>query len=300
MDFWSPEALDLEDPLNQEIWDTSPGIQDEIQAYSPDWKNEDVGAQQAMRYPHRLPWVPDPVGKDWRRRDAILAFGSAYAPFISGNGQRREIDPLQYADSTCQEFMGLLQENLLTARSYYREITKIFSPFMQSCRLLGLVDLCRAAFVRRLPNKDQGGDGVVRAEGELFSRYVESPTASEWLWRRIEDSESSMVVALGTIAEHGLLRLFKRRLARSRIVDSNDPTIFFSLRANSDWCRSYASRRRTLNDRCSGSNVAVWVVTGLSAQGIERTWRLAVVPHPGERPRSTPFPTYEAIRTALG
>jgi hypothetical protein len=84
------DELDLDDSINQEIWADSPNQLDHIQSYRADWKIGAVGAQQAMRHPHRLPWVPDPIGCDWKSRDAVFIFGSAYGPFIGGDDRSHE------------------------------------------------------------------------------------------------------------------------------------------------------------------------------------------------------------------
>jgi hypothetical protein len=49
-----------------------------------------------------------------------------------------------------------------------------------------------------------------RTEHLFFCRYVENETVSGWTWRRITESRAEHVIALGRIAEHGLLRLFNR------------------------------------------------------------------------------------------
>jgi hypothetical protein len=59
MAFWSLDELDLTDSLNAEIWTRSPEEQERIQPCRDNWTIGEAGAQQAMRYPYRLPWVPD-------------------------------------------------------------------------------------------------------------------------------------------------------------------------------------------------------------------------------------------------
>jgi hypothetical protein len=56
--------------------------------------------------------------------------------------------------------------------------------------------------VRRDKSRDIGGDRVANSAPELFSAFVESKAATEWLWRRLVDSEASALIALGTVAEH--------------------------------------------------------------------------------------------------
>jgi uracil-DNA glycosylase len=43
---------------------------------------------------------------------------------------------------------------------------------------------------------------------------VDHPVVEEWTWRRITESWAECIIALGSIAEHGLLRLFIRHEAK--------------------------------------------------------------------------------------
>lgn len=298
MDFWSLDHLDLEEPLNIEIWGRSAAEQDRIQPYRGDWRVGDVGAQQAMRFPHRLPWVPDPVGKDWCVRGALLVVGSAYGPFIGGDGRSHEIDPSEYACGSCAEFGRVFFEKVIRRRPYYARVAEMASTVVASCRAMALFDLCRVAFVRRDVGRDQGGDGVVTQATQLFTNYVESPTPNDWLWRRVLGSESSVILALGTIAEHGVLRLFARNLRDFLIRDSADPSIRFNCRRDDyKWPSRYAAVRRKLRDRGAASSTPFWQVEGRTESGSHRTWRVAVVPHPTGAWGSTNTAWTEALST---
>jgi len=278
--FWSIDDLDLDDPLNGDIWSDSPREQDRIQPYTDDWKVGAVGAQQAMRHPYRLPWVPDPVGLDWRSRDALFIFGSAYGPFIGGSSRPHELSPADYACNSSGEFLRHFLKRVLISRPYYARIAEIASSVVRSCRLLATVDLCRVAFVRRDDRRDTGGDKIARSAPRLFSEFVESTQATDWLWRRVAGSQASALVALGTVAEHGVLRLFARHLQNARIRDSQDATIQFSAMSdNFRWPLRYAHNRRHLRDREHSTPPPYWEIDG-ELGGNSRRWRLAVVPHP--------------------
>ena len=151
-----------------------------------------------------------------------------------------------------------------------------------SCRFVAVFELCRVAFVRRAEGYDKGDDGVAVANPELFTRYVESPRQNDWLWRRVVGSEASTVLALGTIAEHGLLRLFARHLSDRAISDSAEHTIRFDRYKSVDirWLTRYANIRRKIGERCKISSPPYWLVEGRLANGRRRTWRVAIVPHP--------------------
>ncbi len=289
--FWSVDDLDLEDSLNCEIWRDSPEQQEQIQPYKTCWEVGAVGAQQAMRSPYRLPWVPDPVGRDWKSRDALFVFGSTYGPFVGGHGQVHEMRPADYDQRSSGEFLRHFFRDVIENRLYYKRIAGLASAVIPSCRLLAPVDLCRVAFVRRNPPRDKGGDSVINLEPEVFSKYVESETASDWLWRRLLGSEASALIALGTVAEHGLLRLFRRHLGKLSIRDSHDTKICFSASDNDiRWPSRHAHGLRTLTIRKNAATPPFWNIEGEVA-GLRREWRLAVVPHPtGARGQWSDYP----------
>ncbi len=283
-DFWSERHLDLEDDLNAEIWHQSPIEQDRIQPYRPTWRPAAVGAQQAMRWPHRLPWVPDLVGRDWQAEDAVIVVGSAYGPFIAGPDRDHELPASEYAQPTAAAFQQRFLRRVVSTRRYYSEIAGLASTVMPDARKLVLTDLCRVAFVRNLDVADAGGDSVVKLDRALFNQYVEDPVARGWSWRRIEQSRARVVVALGTIAEHGLLRLFHASLEQPRIVDSVDPSLVWTPRRSrkaDTWPIQYASDARKLKHRSAqGGGLPWWSIMGRTPAGEHRAWRLVVVPHP--------------------
>ncbi|MEJ7710699.1 MAG: hypothetical protein WKF84_12735 [Pyrinomonadaceae bacterium] len=145
----------------------------------------------------------------------MLVVGSAYGSFIGGDGRRGEIAADLYASGTFEEFGKVFFEKVIRLRRYYIEVSKLASEVIDSCRLVALFDLCRVAFVRRASGCDIGGDGVVNCAPELFTQYVESAKSNEWLWRRVIGSEANTILALGTVAEHGVLRLFAHNLQGS-------------------------------------------------------------------------------------
>src|SRR4051794_22742304 len=103
------------DDLNAEMWHRSPTVQRLIQPPRDLEHDGAVGAQQAMLEDDSvpgvtretvLPWVPDLLGAGWRRSDAVLVVGSAYAGFIRGLSRRSRSLPLsEYASaSSADEF----------------------------------------------------------------------------------------------------------------------------------------------------------------------------------------------------
>ena len=118
------------------------------------------------------------------------------------------------AASRWQSFQADFCETVMTRdRNYYGPLSSIIrsSTGRNDARQVVLLDLCRASFVRRgsngPPRRDESGDGVVLAAPSVYDIYVEANKA--WTWRRLMQGNERRVVALGTIAEHGLLRLFQ-------------------------------------------------------------------------------------------
>jgi len=301
MGFWSLDDLDLTDSLNRDIWTLSPEEQDRIQPYRSNWVPGEIGAQQAMRHPYRLPWVPDLVGRDWQNEDAVVIFGSAYGAFIGREDRPSSVAPHRYAGaSSAAEFTKLFFDKVVPDR-YYARIAELASTIVPSCRLAVVLDLCRVAFVRRLVERDKGGDGVVSNAPELFARYVESAVANDWLWRRVLGTKAETIVALGKVAEHGVLRLFASNLREVSIRDSSDANIRFPVKPGDHrWPRRSAHPKRTLKHRVEAGSPPYWAIEGRTSDGTQRAWCMAVVPHPtgAWRPSFTTYPTTSALRVA--
>jgi hypothetical protein len=118
----------------------------------------------------------------------------------------------------------------------------------------------------------------------LFAKYVESPTPADWIWRRIVGTEADTIVALGTVAEHGLIRLFAQRLHGVQCRDSDDSSIQFSIAGTgAKWPKYYAEAERMIHHRAARTSPPYWSISGVTHTGVHRTWRLAVAYHPSSR-----------------
>jgi hypothetical protein len=74
-----------------------------------------------------------------------------------------------------------------------------------------LSDLCPMSLVKRQGGPGQRTDDNRQPTGEraeAFHRYLEHEEVSGWTVRRLLASRASRIIALGWLAEHGLLRLF--------------------------------------------------------------------------------------------
>lgn len=277
---WRLDNFDFDDSLNQEIWEKSPDVQESIQSYSTVWRANDIGTQQAMRSPYRLPWVPDVLGRDWRSPEAVLMIGSAYGPFISGNKTEGEMKPSEYDCESCSEFGKRFVRQVMIERAYYTRLGRYVEGILGDCRRVAIFDLCRASFVRITPEgKEKGNDFVVRDAPNLFNKYVEGSVPNDWLWRRISSSEATTIIALGTVAEHGLLRLLYRNMSDILVTDSVRPAIRFTYdRNNVKWSQQYANTERKLKDRKQLK--CHWKITGRLYSSQQRWWNVVVAPHP--------------------
>jgi hypothetical protein len=213
--YWNPDLLDLNDSLNREIWERSPGVQS-TEIGMP----KQYGAQQAMTDTDEvLSWPPDMVGKSCSTSAGLLVCGSAYAGFISPFSDRNghSVTLKEYHQPTAAAFQPIFVDNVVRdADRHYGVIENLLKGIRPLDQTV-LFDLCRASFVEKGRRDgvsfDKSGDKVVVAKEarSIFEKYVECPTPASWLWGRLSGGFGRHILALGSIAEHGLLRLFARR-----------------------------------------------------------------------------------------
>ncbi len=293
MRFWNIDEFKLNDDLNVKIWKESAAKGRTLQGDS----TCEFGAQQAMltRIPDfigldensSLPWVPDLVGINWKDADALVVVGSAYAGFIRQYSSRKATMCLRdYASATsASEFQRRFLSNVVQGDGdYYEKIARLVSSDVAASHLV-IFDLCRASFVRRVnriaSREDESGDAVVRAAPDLFEKYVQAN--SSWTWERILGTNARIIVALGTIAEHGLLRLFAKNLANFEVrVAGTESTLNLAKMksdSSSGWVTKYAKFQL-----CFWTGKQTWWhITG-NVNGNNRDWKLLPVYHPAARP----------------
>jgi hypothetical protein len=312
--FWADEHLQLTDDINTEIWNESPNEQRAIQCPTTLRLPGTVGAQQAMLDEPPLPWVPDVLGRQWQEADAIVIVGSAYAPFLQGISKRNATLPLTaYRTTRPDKFLPSFLEHVVRPdRDYYDRIA-LLAQDQGSAAGIALFDLSRASFTRRgtrvngdldraaeftfKPPKGCGPEEHRRAKEsrQVFTKYVESTRQREWTRRRLEGSRATRIVALGYIAEHGLLKFFYDAGIRN-ITQRSKPSAPWSPSQDSagTWVLRYAKPGRTLSQWLTDEDW--WVITGnIGVQN--RTWHLLPTLHPCCR--KTADPTYERTRTLL-
>lgn len=315
MPFWDSHHFDLSDPINAEIWENSPQLQHAIQTPAALAPVGAFGAQQAMfEAPHQafwdnlqpsgiLPWVPDLVGKRWKKKDAVFVVGSAYAGFIDEySGRDAAMNLCCYASAnSASAFQERFLKNVVRPdQAYYSRLATLFDG-IRTMDALCVMDLCRASFVLRglrdgLPgNWDQGGDAVVKdsAAGpppHIFQQYVDQN--SNWTLKRFMQSKASKIVALGSIAEHGVLRLFQNYgftiQEQGFVLQPPVPA-----NGNAAWVNNYAEQGRKLGYWLQHSTW--WSI--ISPDAGHRTFHLLPIYHPSKSNRYDP--NYQQTRMLL-
>ena len=302
--FWRLDCMTT-DPLNAEIWEQSPELQRHIQSLHPVLSVGSVGAQQAMidgEPDTILPWVPDLIGKDWEDENSILIVGSAYAGFIkecSGRPASMPFSIYRQAQTAGDFQQAFFQQVVVPDRKYYGRIPLMLPENWGSSKI-ALFDLCRASFVQRAngsKRRDKQGDTPVKKHTHVFHKYRMTGQAAEWTWQRIIRSKAYRVVALGTIAEHGLLWLFASHGMEAYV--QCQPQICFGpaqVTASVNWPRNYATGRKWILSHWYPTD-SFWVIKG-DVSGEKRTWYLRPTNHPA-RVSSETHPSFAATRSAL-
>lgn len=310
--FWDEALFDFNDEINSEVFNKSPSTQ--LQEIG---RPALIGSQQAMVPGDVLTWIPDPVGKNWTSNEAVLFCGSAYAgifsPYSSRRGQRT-IPYEQYAQAKTLEALHRVYFDKIidppearASDAYYGKIQELCTQGADQSDLacvadasfIALFDLCRASFVKRTCVNGITKDicdtkNVIREHCDIFDRYLRSATASDWLWRRVSEGQARRIVALGSIAEHGLLRLFQSR-GRSIYLGNRGPIEFSKESLTSTdgkWVGRYAYqclsyRRLTLEESTGPLQLGYWLAHStwwsIHEDGKER-WRLLPIYHPTSGP----------------
>lgn len=297
-----------DDSVNRSIWTESGLLQRTIVEH--EFLPLRVGAQQAMpkvcdqdRFSPQdpLPWVPDLVGSQFGATPhSVLVVASSYNGFIAGYSGRGSVMSLtDYVEAKVggidrlAGFLSRFKECVLDGdEDYYQPILRDLLP-SAGCEpnRCCITDLCKASFVQRGRSTesgnrgDEGSDSVVKNNWQQWVPYVvgsaegasDPPLPYQWLWSRMQ--QCRVIIALGTIAEYGVLKIFHRMASapkawswKNNNVVPDHPTM---TRRVSDWEYCYASRQRQLGDWLSGED---WWVLG-DPESTPR-WFLLPVYHP--------------------
>lgn len=292
-DFWDIDNFDFADAGNGEIWSESPGLQREIQPPQCLRAPGSIGAQQAMlesgllpdvTEESVLPWVPDLVGKKWKNRDSLLIVGSSYGAFIrelSGPDKYMALSEYVSADSVEVFTQRFLRDVVQSGANHYARIAALaLHTGLNDGSQVAILELCRASFVERDKTghgrRDKYGDRVVQKSCDAFSKYIDA--GKKWTLQRIADSEAFRIVALGKIAEHGLLRLFHEHGMQIGVATQAVGVLSRWIpHPAKDWPLRYADRMRNLGWWLR--NKRWWAISG-RLRDSDRTWYLLPVHHP--------------------
>ena len=325
MEYFGKHLSCRSDNLNEAIWRQSPFAQRCIQNPARLIDEGSIGAQQAMMPAALvpgvspatiLPWVPDILGEHWKSANSMIVVGTAYAGFIRElSGRARCLDLSQYArlaKESWPEFQDhFLDEVVAHDSNYYAPIETLVGGIVDFSQL-ALFDLCRASFVKRGSGRGQRADSPnqnnIKVAPDLFSDYVEwegtLPDGSAygpgvWTWGRIAESKASCIVALGHVAEHGLLRMFARKLTGSTISLRTRPEMSPRINLkNKRWPNAYANRGQQLSAWDKGKTPDWWCVSG-TVNGTIRRWSVFSTYHPARTRDDAYYATARARLRAM-
>ena len=244
LDFWAHEDRAKGDEINRDIWETSPmrmGAIHDVRTDGVGFTGE-FGCQQAMVCEQAftveaprligaydddepLPWIPDWVGNRHGSGTGVTLVGPSYPPIIIERALYWAGMPLaDYRTAgSADEFLTTFTEQILRDGdfSHFTQIESMLFPFRTAADIC-YFNLCRGSFVTRCQRSGDDQYGDERLDGShlgetparrlyhlLYNDYVKA--AEDWTWQRLLDSRSGAVIALGKVAEHGLLRLFRRK-----------------------------------------------------------------------------------------
>lgn len=300
--------LVADDSVNRSIWTNSVELQRKI--VEREQLPVQAGAQQAMPKAcdqahfspeNPLPWVPDLVGSRFGDDPrSVLVVASSYNGFIEGYSGRGAVMPLaDYVDAKNaggggrSTFISKFKEHVVDRdEDYYQPILRdLLVPAGCEVDFCCITDLCKASFVERGTGADNGNrgdkgdDSVVRNHWQQWIPYVggmsgdedDAPLPYQWLWQRMQACR--VIVALGTIAEYGVLKILQRMAAVPNAWSWNDSRVVpdhpTMAARGSDWEYAYACSQRTIGKWLA--NEDWWA---LSDSGSKPRWFLLPVYHP--------------------
>jgi hypothetical protein len=275
----SANDLSDNDEINNEIWKLSGHAQIAIQTPKRKWLPGEVGAQQVMCGSRVLPWVPDTVGSLATESGGVLVVGMAYAGFIRRNDSIREtgvVSADSYAAcSSARDFADMFVRSVIPKYAYYKNVLAAL-PDEVSPSMVALTELCRANLVK-VGRESDTSSGVEREPRRYFSKYVEHPAQQRWHKQRILSSQGGLIVAVGHVAEHGVLRILRNVLGCSIETSGRDVVNFARRSGARSWPMAYAHNARKVDD---WTRTRDWWVASVAA----RQWHVVTLPHTSEVP----------------
>jgi hypothetical protein len=200
MGWWSSDALCLDDTLNQTIWADSPRLQKAIFPPPADLREGMVAAAQAFAGPPVRPWVPDLVGRECHREDAVLVMGITYADFFWRPTRGCKMELAYYrADQGPAEFQKVFLRDVVDGDwNYYERVALLLRGAEVELARCLITDLSRASVIQLQTHTKSGelrgfSKGICRKP--KFQRYADANR--EWHKQRIDHGRFRVIVALG-------------------------------------------------------------------------------------------------------
>jgi hypothetical protein len=266
MSYFSSAVLD--DAINAEIWSDSVAVEGRVRAQSR------PGRADLLQGRMGLPWVPDLVGPRWREPGTVMVVGSAYSPFIAESaGRRRTMPAGVYRQATdAGAFVTEFLHHVVRGDGdYYDPLGTLLNGAGVDGSHVVLTDVVRGCFI---DSDGVGGDDAINADPYL---YMALATAGwPWTWRRLCESQSTSIVALGTVAEHALLKLLHDQGARAVVRGYPAMTYRHSDRRVGGYARAGC-------DLAFWRDHRTWWEIECQVEGRPRRWCLLPVVHPSPR-----------------
>lgn len=202
-----PNCLDQHDPINAEIWTSSPALQASLDRRFGD---SAVVAAQSLCGPRPLPWVPDLVGRQWTAPGGLVLYGSAYADFFSTYAKRNgKMAPADIRGATVAAFQrAFVQRVVLPDSSYYGKVEALLAALSVPWTQVVLTDICRASLVRITDGRADAKESSLTQGAPLLDAHLQANLG--WHHRRLVAAGARVLVGLGDRASRGLMVLLAR------------------------------------------------------------------------------------------
>ncbi len=198
-DVWRSTHLDFGDALNRTLWAESVDLEQALR------RSGAIAGLTSTQGDSGVPWVPDLVGRKWRRPGGALIFGSAYAPFEGEDARRKsKLDKRTTGREPVEEWQRRFFHRIVERDDdYYGPVAKLVGRTLGDLSRCVLSDLVRASVVAEVGRAY--GDRVMRAHRSAFLAYAKANWA--WTKKRLRACRGRTLIALGALAEEELVRL---------------------------------------------------------------------------------------------
>jgi hypothetical protein len=201
---------------------------------------------------------------------------------------------------------AFIQQVVRDFRTYYGLVERLgraLNGDAANASDIAVTELCKASFVMRVGNdgpeqwaanagytttgrivrRDDSAEPNGDRSASIFSDYAENTKAAGWLWDRLTSGSARRVLALGRVAEHGLLRCFGFRQEVTDIRCSKGPWTRHRNPDTNTWARVRNRAEPKLNIDHWLQAGEWWTVSAMIA-GQPRDWHVLPI-----RPSVAPY-----------